>query len=474
MNITELSIAAAAALLIGLAGRKKAYPHLLLAASVLIIYWFQGPNAGKGLVFWLPTLTLSLACLAWIVTTPSGGLSWRKNLPALALMTGMVLLLNLTGMVWKDNNPIIDYPLPAIQTILAALALIVLIGFLLARFSKFNPAFLWLALIGIVAIFIILKTPDINFRGLKYLLGLIGQKPSKIEPLPWLGFSYAAFRILHTIRDRQSGRLPTVSLAEYVSYVIFFPSFVAGPIDRLERFVGDLRAPLALQSDDWLFAGRRIFVGLFKKFVVANTLAAISLNVKIATGAVSPGWMWFFVYAYTFQIYFDFSGYTDIAIGIARLAGIRLPENFNAPYLKPNLTQFWNNWHMTLTQWFRSYFFNPISRVLRSSKIPLPAWLIILIMQIATMSLIGLWHGITLNFALWGLWHGFGLFIHNRWSDLARPRVQAWAATPLRQNLVNAIGVLLTFHYVALGWVFFALPSPELSLRVFATLFGLN
>jgi D-alanyl-lipoteichoic acid acyltransferase DltB (MBOAT superfamily) len=178
------------------------------------------------------------------------------------------------------------------------------------------------------------------------------------------------------------------------------------------------------------------------------------------------------LYAYAFQIYFDFSGYTDIAIGLGRLLGIKLPENFKAPYLKPNLTQFWNNWHMTLTQWIRAYFFNPVTRSLRSAKKPLPIPVIIFITQVATMLLIGLWHGVTWNFALWGLWHGLGLFAHNRWSELTRVR---FAALSLGwQKVLNVGGMLLTFNFVALGWVFFALPQLSISFHFLRVLFSLG
>jgi alginate O-acetyltransferase complex protein AlgI len=210
-------------------------------------------------------------------------------------------------------------------------------------------------------------------------------------------------------------------------------------------------------------------IGLFKKFVLADTLAYIALNDALATQVRTTGWMWIVVYAYALQIYFDFSGYTDIAIGIARLVGVKLPENFAAPYLRPNLTQFWNSWHMTLTGWIRSYFFNPFNRWLRGYK-SMPTWTMILIGQVATMLIIGLWHGITLNFVLWALWHGFGLFFQNRWSDFMKSRFQL--SNPSQQRLLQIGGVLLTFHFVALGWVFFALSSPLLSSLVFRKLFG--
>jgi D-alanyl-lipoteichoic acid acyltransferase DltB (MBOAT superfamily) len=177
------------------------------------------------------------------------------------------------------------------------------------------------------------------------------------------------------------------------------------------------------------------------------------------------------LYAYAFQIYFDFSGYTDIAIGMGRLLGFKLPENFNSPFLKPNLTQFWNNWHITLTQWFRAYFFNPVTRALRSGKKALPIPVIILITQLATMVLIGLWHGVTLNFVIWGLWHGLGLFVHNRWSEMTRSRM-ATVSSRL-QTALNLGGVFLTFNFIALGWVFFALPEPTISVHFLRVLFGL-
>jgi D-alanyl-lipoteichoic acid acyltransferase DltB (MBOAT superfamily) len=127
---------------------------------------------------------------------------------------------------------------------------------------------------------------------------------------------------------------------------------------------------------------------------------------------------------------------------------------------------------MTLTQWFRAYFFNPVTRSLRSWKKPLPMPAIIFITQVATMVLIGLWHGVTWSFVLWGLWHGLGLFIHNRWSELTKARFAA--LRPGWQKTLNVVGALLTFQFVALGWVFFALPSPELSFHFLKVLFAIG
>jgi D-alanyl-lipoteichoic acid acyltransferase DltB (MBOAT superfamily) len=347
-----------------------------------------------------------------------------------------------------------------------------------AWFRQAQPAaFLTFGLILLLGIFLILKIPALTLCLSSSLRGLVGQsvETASAFDIRWLGFSYVAFRLIHTIRDKQAGRLPSVTLSEYITYIIFFPAFTAGPIDKIERFIKDLRQPFeGLNQEKFFEAGQRLLIGLFKKFVIADTLALIALNDVNATQVNSAGWMWILVYAYAFQIYFDFSGYTDIALGIAKFIGIHLPENFASPYLKPNLTQFWNNWHMTLTQWFRSYFFNPVTRWLRSWEKPISVPMMILLTQIVTMLLIGFWHGVTWNFTIWGLWHGLGLFIHNRWNDFTKVKAAEWANTPLKQNILNISGIVFTFHFVALGWIFFALSSPVASWNVILRLFGIH
>jgi alginate O-acetyltransferase complex protein AlgI len=290
----------------------------------------------------------------------------------------------------------------------------------------------------------------------------------------WLGFSYVAFRLIHTLRDRQMGLLPALSLREYVTYSIFFPAYTAGPIDRAERFVEDYRALPDLDSARLMQAGGRITTGLFKKFVVADTLALFSLNATFAEQAQSPAALWGMLYAYAFRLFFDFSGYTDIAIGIGILFGVKLPENFDRPYLKPNIAAFWQSWHMTLSSWARFYIYSPLSRALLRRK-PKPSLdVIVLVCNLATMSVIGVWHGITLPFLLWGVWHALGLTVHKLWSDRTRAWYRTVQAHPARRRAWTLVGVLLTFHFVLLGWVWFALPELSTALAVFAGLFGLT
>ncbi|MDR3573409.1 MAG: MBOAT family O-acyltransferase [Anaerolineaceae bacterium] len=478
MTLSSILVFAAAALLFRLVARERFRGWLLLISSALAIYWLQPLSPVRNLDFWLPTLTLALAVLSWWISASLETRKARQNAVTAAVLAGLVLAIGLTRFLGLEPFITASLP-PQIGQIALALAVLVLLGLLLTRFTKVKGAFLLnFSIFALIGLFVVLKLPALTTAAAAGLRALMGQSTdlAKASDLSWLGFSYVAFRLIHTLRDRQNGRLPAVSLQEYLVYAIFFPSFTAGPIDRLDRFIKDLRkplTPLASASDDFSAAGTRLALGLFKKFVLADSLALIALNAANAGQVRSAGWMWLLVYAYALQIFFDFSGYTDIAIGLGRVLGIRLPENFNAPYLKPNLTQFWNNWHMTLTQWFRAYFFNPLTRALRSAKKPLSQPLMILITQVSTFVLIGLWHGITLNFVFWGLWHGLGLFAQNRWSDWIKPRAAVLEGRPLLKRTATVLGTLLTFHYVALGWVWFALPSPQLSWQVLERLFGL-
>ena len=431
----------------------------------MTLFWLQPSQPENSLRFWFPFMTLFLVMLAWLLTSTKNQRSIKNNFLTIIVMTVIPLSLTLTRYLKFENIYLTE--IPRIQVVLTVtlvgFALVVLLIYLQRSISS---VLLLLMLIGLITIFMIIKSPELLSISANLLSK--GEVPP-VEAISWLGYSYVAFRLIHTIRDRQMGRLPDVSLGEYANYVLFFPAIVAGPIDRLERFVIDLNEGRDIV---WIDAGTRLATGLIKKFVVADSLAFISLNPILAESVITTGGAWVLVYAYAFRIYFDFSGYTDIAIGIAQLTGIHLPENFLSPYLKPNLTQFWNSWHITLTQWFRAYFFNPLTRALRTGRLGKATGLIVVISQLTTMILIGLWHGISWNFILWGLWHGLGLVAHNRWASWLRGRRLLWSENESIQWVSGWLGTALTFHYVALGWVFFALPSSGLSMSIFEKLFG--
>lgn len=446
---------------------------LLLISSILAVFWLQPALPIRGLDFWLPVAALAIAVFSWVITLPTEQRWSRDDLLTAAVLIFIILALALTRYLVVTGILTASRP-PQTPPVVIALSGIGLIAWLLSLPRRNPLARSTAAIMLLLAIFVMIKMPAVTAWMSVQLRTLAGQSTATASALDirWLGFSYLAFRLIHTIRDRQSGRLAIYTLREYLIYVIFFPSFTAGPIDRIERFVRDLRQPDSLDSETFVDGGQRLIFGLFKKFVLADSLGIIAITAVNAGQVRAGGWLWLMLYAYAFQIYMDFAGYTDIAIGMARWLGIRLPENFKRPYLMPNLTLFWNNWHMTLTQWFRAYYFNPVTRALRSGEKPLPVWLVLLFTQVTTMTLIGLWHGISWNFVLWGLWHGIGLFLQNRWSEWIRPRVVVLENHPRVKLAVTCINIFLTFNFVAIGWLWFALPEPAQALQILGRLFG--
>jgi D-alanyl-lipoteichoic acid acyltransferase DltB (MBOAT superfamily) len=477
MSLVQLLILLAAALSIWLMGRfnrsAKFRRPLMLLFSVGIIFWLQPALPIRGLDFWLPVGTLLIVLISWAVTAAPEERGVRKNLRPVLILSGTILALGLTRL-FSATALITPSRPPQVWLVALILAIFCLAFLLTAKIKTPRKWIFALGTVGLILLLVFLKLPWLTLQFSQLFRGMAGQSIQLASALDirWLGFSYVAFRLIHTLRDRQTGRLPGVSLEEYFIYILFFPAFTAGPIDRLERFLKDLRNPVSPSTAQLGEAGRRLITGAAKKFILADLLAMIALNGVNAVQVTATGWAWVLLYAYAFQILFDFSGYTDIAIGLGGIMGIHLPENFNQPYLKPSLTQFWNNWHMTLTQWFRAYFFNPLTRAMRSVQKPAPVWVVILVTQLSTMVLIGLWHGITLNFVAWGLWHGVGMFVNNRWSDLSRPWTARLQEHPKLNFVSRVFSTILTFHFVVLGWVWFALPSIDLSMQTFSRLFG--
>jgi D-alanyl-lipoteichoic acid acyltransferase DltB (MBOAT superfamily) len=446
----------------------------LLVLSVVAVFWLQPLTSLRHFGFWLPTGTLLFSVAGWAVTRTGRGVSSEDRRTALTLF-GIVLLLGLSRFLPSEILLTAARPprIPAISVVLGVFIVLSLLLRLAARRS-IAPAVMLGALI--LLCFLALKTDPISSWMSRVLRGWTSRDVAlaSSSDLRWFGFSYLALRILHTLLDRIGGRLPEVSLQEYVIYTVFFPSISAGPIDRVERFVRDLRAASRLHADEAFNGGVRILLGLVKKFVLADSLHLISLNPYNANLVQDTTWMWVLLYAYAFHIYLDFSGYTDIALGMGRLAGVELPENFERPYLQPNIRMFWNGWHITLARWFRTYYFNPLTRRLKKLKRTVPQTVVVFLMQTTTMALIGIWHGVRGSFLLWGLWHGLGLFLHNRWTAFLR-RHPGWGNNRwLTSKGAVALGTVLTFHFVLLGWVLFALSDLVVIQRTYQVLFGMR
>jgi alginate O-acetyltransferase complex protein AlgI len=474
VSLFPLIIAIFASLLIGLLAEGKWRSWCLMAVSILAIYWLQPATPIRHLDFWLPTVCLILTIFTWLLTRPTSAPELRSNLKAGLFIAGVIILIGLTRYLGPVCCLTPTRP-PALYQIILILVAVTLIFFLASQLVIGRVTWIYGSIILIIMVFVIQKSEPLSelvSMGLRSL-NVQSVNLASASDIKWLGFSYVAFRLMHTLRDRVSGRLPDLMLTEYITYIIFFPAYTAGPIDRVQRFIQDLRQPFHLTFNTFLLGGKRILLGIFNKFVLADGLAIFALNSSNSNQVNSTSWLWIMLYAYSLRIFFDFSGYTDIAIGMGQLLGIQLPENFERPYLKQNLTLFWNSWHITLAQWFRAYFFNPLTRALRTSPRNIPLPLIIFVGQLSTFILIGLWHGISWNYAIWGAWHGFGLFIHNRWSNLIRSKVSNLDSRPNLKRLVGFGSVVITFHYVSLGWVWFALSTPAQSWNTILKLFGL-
>jgi len=465
----------------------------LFVGSVVVIYWLQPALPIRYSGYILPTVTLGLTVAVWWFTRlpddPAQQATLGQDRIALGVMAALVVGISLTRLVEPEYRLIATRP-PDPWLVIAALLSIGVasagIAWLLR--GRNQRCVLTVCILLIAGLFVLLKTGALAAVVSRVWRGFAGQDASlaSVTDLNWLGFSYVAFRLIHTLRERQTRQLPVLSLREYVTYVIFFPSFTAGPIDRAERFAQDLRALPAIVGMDagrWTMGLARIMLGLFQKFVLADSLAqGVSLNAVNAAQVNAAGWLWMLLYGYALRLFFDFSGYSDIAIGLGVLFGIRLPENFERPYFRTSITAFWQSWHITLSNWARFYVFLPLSRwMLVPEHQPLgfprgkpSPTLIVFIAQLATMIVIGLWHGVAFNFVIWGMWHAVGLFIHKQWSDRTRKWYRSLNDKPWRKRLWSALTWFVTFQYVALGWVWFALPDTTQAARTFMRLFGLG
>lgn len=276
--------------------------------------------------------------------------------------------------------------------------------------------------------------------------------PELIAPL---GLSYIAFGSIRYLAETLRGA-PSVGLADYLLFTFFFPTVTSGPIKRYGDFVDDLRTRTLPGRDDIAYAVWRILTGLMKKLVIADTLMPLS-NLILRPESGHPFLLYVSVLAFTARLYFDFSGYSDIAIGIGRLFGFRIMENFKAPYLKRNLVDFWRSWHISLTSFITEYVYIPLGGSRRGAVRTALNTLI-------AFGLSGLWHGAAWHFVAWGLWHGVGLLVVREWhraSKLLRSKIalsDAFARSRVGAALSYAFGWTVTFVFVSAGWVLFAVP----------------
>ncbi len=339
------------------------------------------------------------------------------------------------------------------------------VGWQIARARSKRTAKMWLtlSLVGNLGVLGLFKYADFFLKSAErasHLFGTGVDVPLLHLVLP-VGISFYTFQTLSYTIDIYRGKLePIDNPIKFALFVAFFPQLVAGPIVRATEFLPQLRDLPDYDPDDHSYALYLLAVGFTKKVVVADYLAVnfvdrvfqdpgMYSSLEVATG----------VYGYAVQIYCDFSGYTDIAIGSALLLGFQLPENFRRPYLATSLRTFWHRWHISLSSWLRDYLYIPLGGSHYG------AWTTYRNLFI-TMLLGGLWHGASWNFVIWGAVHGLGLAVtrmYQRWRKRHHPDFQPG-------RLWTIASVVLTFHFVCFAWIFFRAPNFTVAMDVLGVL----
>jgi alginate O-acetyltransferase complex protein AlgI len=290
--------------------------------------------------------------------------------------------------------------------------------------------------------------------------------PTAMSILLPLGISFFSFQGIAYLVDVATGEEPLTQLVDFLLFKSFWPQLIAGPIIRIHEIRRQLENPHELDYEDLAVGCQRILFGFFKKVVLADNLAPIVDMVFLSKGAANVLDAAVGILGFGMQIYFDFSAYSDIAIGSARLFGYRFPENFNWPYAAASPQEFWNRWHMTLSSWIRDYIFTPLTFLSRDRPALGMLWLIL------AMALCGLWHGAQWTFVVWGVWHGFLLAANQTVLREVFPRPTANNSSQHRWKLL--LGRISTFAMANLGWVFFRAGSLQQSAILLTSLFTLR
>jgi alginate O-acetyltransferase complex protein AlgI len=281
--------------------------------------------------------------------------------------------------------------------------------------------------------------------------------PTATKYLP-LAISFITFQKIHFLVDVYRRQIQDRSFLRYAAFVTFFPQLISGPIVRYEETVPQFEQWRRTIWDPTNVAvgSTMFFVGMFKKAVIADSIAPIAdqiFGAAAAGASISPSGSWLGVLAYTLQIYFDFSGYSDMAIGLARCLNIRFPANFDSPYQATDIAEFWRRWHMSLYRFLRDYVYIALGG---NRKGVARTALNVLI----TMTLSGLWHGAAWTFVFWGLLHGLYLVAHQLWRRMIAPLVPRLAPS----FLASLAGWIVTMVCVMIAWVFFRADSFKSAL----------
>ncbi len=274
-----------------------------------------------------------------------------------------------------------------------------------------------------------------------------------------IGISFFTFqKLTYSIDVYRRVHRPLRKVTDYALYILMFPQLIAGPIVRFNEIADQIENHSQFENvDNRLLGFFRFTIGLAKKVLIANVLGEyVDTVFSMSVDNIGTATAWIGIIAYAFQIYFDFSGYSDMAIGIGKIIGFTFPENFNNPYISRNITEFWRRWHITLGNWMRDYLYIPLggNRVKTKNRLYFNLWIVFIIS--------GLWHGAAWNFVIWGIYHGFFLIIDRIF--LIR----------LLNKIGKAPSVLITFIVVLVGWVLFRSPDMQFASGYFKSMFSFD
>ena len=261
-----------------------------------------------------------------------------------------------------------------------------------------------------------------------------------------LGISYIIFRLIHYLIELYRNNVIQGSFIDFGLYVLFFPTFLAGPVDRFQRFYPQTQEEKEFAVSECNYGLFRIACGLVKKFLIADYLVNLIMPVMLAPCSYRRFVVLCAVYGQAIQIYLDFSGYTDMAIGVSRLFGYKIMENFNRPFFQTNIALFWRNWHISVYSWIRDYFFFPLFGS-RASTFKLYSGILL------SMLVFHLWHAATIGFLILGIYHGAGLITWQLFQELKK-RMPSLRGV-LSRKWLNSVSVFFTFNFVSFGFIFF-------------------
>jgi alginate O-acetyltransferase complex protein AlgI len=303
-----------------------------------------------------------------------------------------------------------------------------------------------------------------------------------------LGISFITFQKIAFLVDVQAGRVRSFTFREYCTFVLFFPQLVAGPIVHYREMMPQFQtAPCRFDTENVAVGVTLLMFGLFKKAVLADKIAPLITPIyEHAAGGSQTSFVlaWMAAIGFTLQIYFDFSGYTDMALGLARFFGIRLPPNFNSPLRASCIIDFWLRWHMTLTRFLTAYIYNPLALSITRRRLakgrpgfvtrnPTAGAFVssLMVPTVITMFVSGLWHGAGYGFIVWGLLHGLYITINHAWRVVS---AKLWPDRLSYDRIMKPVGFVLTFVLVSATMVFFRAPSMNSAIDLVHGMMGLN